>query len=291
MDDVLPPREYPPVQPSEYPQIPTRTPLATFEKVHASCVSGDILKFREILDSQSSSEEDFDICDFHAIMIEVIKLGDSQFINELLDRGLPMDPLYASAAMQVNGTDALAVFLQNRWNINQPMSELKPPVLGYVIADEEMTAWLLDHGADPNRQCVIDLTPLSLAVESAPISIIQLMLSRGGDARKRQLLHHAMERHGHSYNTIAVLKLLIKNGADINSTMYEDHYPSRALFPFMALGTALHKAAELGKVDVVHYLVSEGANLSIKDAHGRTALEYVQTLNQWEVVQAFEKGN
>lgn len=35
-----------------------------------------------------------------------------------------------------------------------------------------MVAWLLDHGADPNRQYVIDLTPLSLAVESAPISVI-----------------------------------------------------------------------------------------------------------------------
>jgi ankyrin repeat protein len=151
-----------------------------------------------------------------------------------------------------------------------------------------MTAWLLDHGADPNRQCVIDLTPLSLAVESAPTSVIQLMLNRGGDARKGQLLHHAIERHS---DKIAVLRLLIENGADINSTMYEDHYPSRALFCFMDLGTALHKAAELGKVDVVRYLISEGANLSIKDAKGRTALEYAQMLNQWEAIQALEKGN
>lgn len=151
-----------------------------------------------------------------------------------------------------------------------------------------MAAWLLDHGADPNRQCVIDLTPLSLAVESAPISVIQLMFSRGGDARKCQLLHHAIERHS---DNIAALRLLVENGANINSTMYEDHYPSRALFNFMPLGTALHKAAELGKVDVVRYLVSEGANLSIKDANGRTALEYAQLLNQREVIQALEKGN
>lgn len=57
-----------------------------------------------------------------------------------------------------------------------------------------MTAWLLDHGADPNRQCVIDLTPLSLAVESSSISVIQLLLSRGGNARKGQALHHVIER-------------------------------------------------------------------------------------------------
>lgn len=128
--DVLPPPDYPPVQPSEYLQIPTRTPPATVEKLYASCVSGDIQKFREILDSQSFSSEGFNICDFYAIMIEAIKRDNVQFIKEFLDRGLPMDPLYALEAVKVKGKDALEVFLRNGWNINQPMSELKPPVLG-----------------------------------------------------------------------------------------------------------------------------------------------------------------
>lgn len=128
--DVLPPPDSPPVKPSEYPQIPTRTPPATLEKMHASCVSGDIQKFREILDSQKASVESFDICDFYAIMIEAIKRDNTQFIKELFDRGLPMDPPYALEAVKVKRTDTLKVFLQNGWDINQPMSELNPPVLG-----------------------------------------------------------------------------------------------------------------------------------------------------------------
>lgn len=156
-----------------------------------------------------------------------------------------------------------------------------------AITDEEMTSWLLNHGADPNRQYLIDLTPLSLAVESAPISVIHLMLSHGGNIRKGQLLHHAIERRP---DTIEVLRLLIENGAPINSTMYEDHYVSWALFQFMGLGTPLHKAAELGKVDVVRYLISQGASQSVKDANGRTAIEGARMLNQWEVVEALEKG-
>jgi hypothetical protein len=63
-------------------------------------------------------------------MIEAIKRDDVQFIKELLDRGLPMDPLYALEAVNAKAKDALEVFLKNGWNINQPMSELKPPVLG-----------------------------------------------------------------------------------------------------------------------------------------------------------------
>ncbi|KAL1848418.1 hypothetical protein Plec18170_008016 [Paecilomyces lecythidis] len=111
--DILPPPDYPPVQPSRYPQIPTRTPPSTLEKLHASCVRGDIQQFREILDSQSSSSEGFNICDFYAIMIEAIKRADAQFIKELLHRGLLMDPLYALEAVKVKGKYALEVFLQN----------------------------------------------------------------------------------------------------------------------------------------------------------------------------------
>lgn len=157
-----------------------------------------------------------------------------------------------------------------------------------AIEDEEMTAWLLDHGADPNRQCAIDLTPLSYAIESAPISIISLMFSRGGDVNKGQLLHHAIARRSEN---IEVLRLLIGKGAPINTTMYQDHYPSWRLFYFMGLGTALHKAAELGKVDVVRYLISEGANPGITDANGHTAMECAQILNQSEVIKVLGKGS
>lgn len=143
----------------------------------------------------------------------------------------------------------------------------------YAIADKDMVTWLLNHGADPNRQCVIDLTPFSFAVESAPISVIHIFLSRGGDVRKGHLLHHAIERHA---DTIDVLSLLVEKGAPINAIMYENHYPSRALFQFMGLGTALHKASALRKADVAHFLISKGADQSIKDTNGRTAMVCAQ---------------
>lgn len=149
-----------------------------------------------------------------------------------------------------------------------------------------MTAWLLDHGADPNRRPYIDLTPLSLAVESGPISVIQLMLRHGGDVQKGQLLHHAIDRQA---DNLEVLKILIEEGALVNAHACDD-YPSWALFFFMGLETPLHKAAELGKVDVVRYLISQGADLSIRDANGRTAMDCAQRSNQTSVVEVLQKG-
>ncbi len=70
--DVLPPPDYPPVQPRDYPQIPTRIPLATLEISRSYCVSGGLQGFRVILELRNSSLENFDICDFHVLMIEAI---------------------------------------------------------------------------------------------------------------------------------------------------------------------------------------------------------------------------
>ncbi|RDW87064.1 ankyrin repeat domain-containing protein [Aspergillus mulundensis] len=284
--DVLPPTDLPPIGPGQYPQPPTRTSPATLDQIHDFLLNGDIQRFRQTLDSPCCSSRDFNICDLSAIMVEAIKRNNLQFIQELLARGLPMNPLYALRAIEAKATSALDVFIQSGWDINQPVSELRPPVLGDAIADEEMTSWLLGHGADPNRRCVIDLTPLSLAVESAPLPIISLMLSHGGNVRQGQLLHHAVQRQS---DTVAVLRLLIEKGAPVNACMYDD-YPSWALFHFMGLGTALHKAAELGHVDAVRYLISQGADRRIKDANGRTAMECARMSDQQQVIEALNQA-
>lgn len=150
-----------------------------------------------------------------------------------------------------------------------------------------MTAWLLHRGADMNQRCAIDLTPLSNAAERAPISTIKLMLSRGGDVEKGQLLHNAINRES---DVIKVLQLLIERGVNINTIMYQDDYSSWRLFYFMGLCTALHKATELGKADVVRYLISKGADPRITDANGRTAKECAENLGNGEVIAAFQRG-
>lgn len=151
-----------------------------------------------------------------------------------------------------------------------------------------MTTFLLSRGADPNRQCVIDLMPLSWAVESAPISVIQSMLSHGGDVHRGELLHHVMERES---EVVEVAKVLVDRGAPINAVMYQNHDPSWALFGVMGPGTPLHRAVELGKLDAVCYLVSAGADQTIRDGKGRTAMERAQALGRSEVIQALQHAS
>ncbi|KAI9371705.1 hypothetical protein BJX61DRAFT_510421 [Aspergillus egyptiacus] len=53
--------------------------------------------------------------------------------------------------------------------------------------DEDMVLWLLDHGAEPNQQCLIDLTPISVAIRDAAVSTIHLLFDVGAIAHKGQL--------------------------------------------------------------------------------------------------------
>lgn len=82
--------------------------------------------------------------------------------------------------------------------------------------------------------------------------------------------------------------LLLKEGAPLNATMYQNHPVSWSLYALMGLGTVLHKAAELGMVDVVRFLVCEGIDLSIKDANGETALDCARRLGKVEVLPLLE---
>lgn len=152
----------------------------------------------------------------------------------------------------------------------------------YTTDNEEMTLWLVDHGADLNRQTYIDLTPMSYAVRIAPLGLVETLLDRGGDVQRGELLQNAIER---SVDTVEVLKLLIYRGAPLNMTIYENHQASSRLYPFMELGTPLHKTTTMGKTDVVRYLLERGADVTIKNTKGYTAVECAARAGFTEVVE------
>lgn len=89
----------------------------------------------------------------------------------------------------------------------------------------------------------------------------------------KELLRHAIER---PINTIEVLRLLINRGTPLNTIMYENYEASRRLYPFIEFGTPLHKAAEMGKIDVIRHLLERGPNIDIKNTKGYILRSSVQ---------------
>ncbi|RDL36627.1 uncharacterized protein BP5553_05979 [Venustampulla echinocandica] len=156
-----------------------------------------------------------------------------------------------------------------------------------VAEDWEVIKWLLDHGANPNAACRLDLTPMSFAVQNASLQTISLLFGRAGDIKSGQLIHHAIER---DENVIEVLNQLLQKGARVNAVMNENHQPSWNLQYFKGIGTALHRAAELGKADVAGYLVQNGAAHSLQDSKRRTALDYARRYNHPEIIELLQSS-
>lgn len=144
-----------------------------------------------------------------------------------------------------------------------------------------MTSWFLEHGANPNTPCEVDCTPLSYAVRNARLRVIELMLNRGGDVGKGQLLQYAVCR---DEELEGVISLLVERGAPLNATMFQDGPTLMRFFP-MSLGTALHVATEQRKTNAIRLLIHLGVDTEVKDANGDTALEWAEKWNKAEMVR------
>ncbi|KGO77177.1 hypothetical protein PITC_024190 [Penicillium italicum] len=263
--------------------IPCQTAAATIENLRSLCVDGSFEDFQDAIDSLLSDPqpEGFNIVDLHDVMMEAIQRDRLKFVSKLLFHGLPIKPSYTRKATVCKAKGVLECFLRAGWDINEPVDALTPPVLCYAVTDAEMTSWFLEHGANPNAQCEVDCTPLSYAVRNAPLNVIELLLNRGGDVQKGQLLQYAVCR---DEELEEVISLLIDRGAPLNATMYQDGPTLMRFFP-MSLGTALHIATEQEKANAIHLLIRLGADTDEKDANGNTALECAQKWNKTEMVK------
>ncbi|KAL4796032.1 ankyrin repeat-containing domain protein [Aspergillus venezuelensis] len=153
------------------------------------------------------------------------------------------------------------------------------PISRQKVGDEDMTRWLLKHGADPNVQAGLDVTPLSMAAESASFSTIKLLFEYGADVNKGQPLHHTTKRKS---EITEVLAFLLEKGAPLNEKIYENHEYSRNAWKRIYSGTPLHYAIMWRNLEAIRYLVEQGADVNIKDRRGITPLEYALDVDHRE---------
>lgn len=153
----------------------------------------------------------------------------------------------------------------------------------YAVDDAALTQWFLSRGADLNAQCLLDITPLSAAVQYAPMSVLKLLFEHGGSIAFGQLLNYAAWRE--LDDRVDVVMFLLAKGASINNSMYQNRLDCYRQREALALGMALYDVAAIGSIDVVRTLVDAGAELRIKDSRGETPLQRAERNNHFDVIQ------
>jgi uncharacterized protein len=125
----------------------------------------------------------------------------------------------------------------------------------------DVTKMLLALGADPNATGTEGTTPLADAALKGDLEGVRVLLASGA---RTNVISRAGTQPIHDAalgDNAEVIRELAMRGADLNARTRDE------------VQTPLHIAAAMGKTKAVEALVALGADLTIKDAKGRTPLD------------------
>ena len=194
-------------------------------------------------------------------------------------------PIDASRSARASVMDVIKALLASNVDPNAELRMHRPTRGGYTGRFSEP---LLDVGA----------TPLLRAAMANDMEVVQALLARGalpnisamgvtpflvaaGVGGGGQRGGGAGTRGGGAGGEVfGLLDLLLQHGADVNAqvTGTKTYSLRIARSPSTNEGmTALHVAAQAGRVDLVRYLLEKGANPAITDGNGRKPVDLVGT--------------
>ncbi|KAG6836356.1 hypothetical protein H0H93_008857 [Arthromyces matolae] len=200
-------------------------------------------------------------------------------VNLLLSRGADISNDAVCEAISTSRIDFLQSFFDSgRWDVKLRFGSHIGDILTFSCNDPVVIKWALDHGADPNKNRDGGLYyPLERAVSCNDLECAKLLISAGARVKGSYALVIAAQK-----GFTAMINLLLGNGADINE-IPPDKYDGS---PWQ--GTPLQEAAKEGAIEAVQFLLDHGADPTLKDTHGKTALELSQASGHLLIVEILE---
>ncbi len=179
-----------------------------------------------------------------------------QVINRLIDMGVDVNHQLTQKRPYGQG--------RGRFQDYDMRDGVGPLFLAVLQNDQEAAEVLLKHGAEVDLPNVFQMTPLMIAVG------MRSTAGRGGPGG------------GDATRTIRMVDLLLDAGANVNAQVIGSRNRSGTIMAYVAGRdqegkTALMAAAEGGNTAVVEHLLERGADPTIKDAEGKTALDFAKT--------------
>ena len=185
-------------------------------------------------------------------------------VKALLDRGADPNrhpgrtsPLHL--AVRLDYRDTVRLLLERHADPNVLDDSHFTPLMA---ASPACAALLIQHGADVNAKGYQGLTPLMVAAADPGVSgeaRLTTLLEHGANVNARDVYGQTPLMHA---ATIRAAWLLLEHGADINART-----PS-------GVTALMMDCANYSQPELPRFLVEQGAQLSIKDRAGKSAIDY-----------------
>jgi uncharacterized protein len=187
-------------------------------------------------------------------------------VERLLAMGV--DPNHELTRMRPNGNG------RGRFADYMMRGGTGPLMIAALSYDDEAIKALLAHGAEADVPNVFQITPLMAAAGMSGSSRggTGSAIGGGGGGPRGDIQSRAIE----------TIDLLLNAGANINARVLDSHTRTAKLVAYIQGRdhegqTALFSAAEAGWDKVVKHLIDRGADPTVRDAAGKTALDYARS--------------
>ncbi|KAJ8948532.1 hypothetical protein NQ318_000072 [Aromia moschata] len=222
----------------------------------------------------------------YTALILAAKMGNHEVMELLLKHGADVNIMDVDGrtalhdACYVGYLDSVRLLVSNGADVRSKTDDDSTPLhVACQEASKDVVEFLVDNGADVNEADNDGRTPLHVVAEFGDVELFQYLEQNGADAQARDEdgcspLHYAICSDD---DGLAVLAYLLETH-DANLVDRSGN-------------AALHKAVQMGYLNVIKLLVSRGADVNLKNTRGRTAFHEATWRSRLDIFQyLIEKG-